>query len=105
MSRDHLALSLTKKLLFQLYWVPAVASKYKLYSTSVLKDCEFYEICRNLDIGRGEKFIKVEQRSSSFLQAIEEYVRDAPQGPIVCKDQVCINTSWFSQEGTGIGAK
>lgn len=22
---------------------------------------EFYEICRNLDIGRGEKFIKVEQ--------------------------------------------
>lgn len=48
---------------------------------------EFYEICRNLDIGRGEKFIKVEQPPSSFLQAMEEYVKDAPQGPIVRKDQ------------------
>ncbi|KAG4378826.1 hypothetical protein AAZX31_17G107300 [Glycine max] len=47
---------------------------------------EFYEICRNLDIGRGEKFIKVEQPPSSFLQAMEEYVKDAPQGPIVHKD-------------------
>ncbi|KAL2338417.1 hypothetical protein Fmac_012863 [Flemingia macrophylla] len=48
---------------------------------------EFYEICRNLDIGRGEKFIKVEQPPSSFLQAMEEYVKDAPQGPVVRKDQ------------------
>ncbi|ESW27051.1 hypothetical protein PHAVU_003G169400 [Phaseolus vulgaris] len=47
---------------------------------------EFYEICRNLDIGRGEKFIKVEQPPSSFLQAMEEYVKDAPQGQIVRKD-------------------
>ncbi|KAK7388630.1 hypothetical protein VNO78_23452 [Psophocarpus tetragonolobus] len=52
---------------------------------------EFYEICRNLDIGRGEKFIKVEQPPSSFLQAMEEYVKDAPQGPIVRKDQAIEN--------------
>ncbi|KAK7330057.1 hypothetical protein VNO77_24242 [Canavalia gladiata] len=52
---------------------------------------EFYEICRNLDIGRGEKFIKVEQPPSSFLQAMEEYVKDAPQGPIVRKDQAADN--------------
>ncbi|RYR30586.1 hypothetical protein Ahy_B01g055331 isoform B [Arachis hypogaea] len=48
---------------------------------------EFYEICRNLDIGRGEKFIKVELPPTSFLQAMEEYVKDAPQGIVVRKDQ------------------
>ncbi|KAK7292041.1 hypothetical protein RIF29_07671 [Crotalaria pallida] len=52
---------------------------------------EFYEICRNLDIGRGEKFIKVEQPPSSFLQAMEEYVKDAPQGLVVRKDQATEN--------------
>ncbi|KAF1876111.1 hypothetical protein Lal_00006742 [Lupinus albus] len=48
---------------------------------------EFYEICRNLDIERGEKFIKIEQPPSSFLQAMEEYVKDAPHGSVVRKDQ------------------
>ncbi|OIV99893.1 hypothetical protein TanjilG_26231 [Lupinus angustifolius] len=48
---------------------------------------EFYEICRNVDIGRGEKFIKVEQPPPSFLQAMEEYVKDAPHGSVVRKDQ------------------
>ncbi|XP_057416755.1 putative clathrin assembly protein At5g35200 [Lotus japonicus] len=52
---------------------------------------EFYEICRNLDIGRGEKFIKVEQPPSSFLQAMEEYVKDAPQGSIARKNQAADN--------------
>jgi hypothetical protein len=52
---------------------------------------EFYEICRNLDIGRGEKFIKVEQPPSSFMQAMEDYVKDAPQGVIVRKDQAIDN--------------
>ncbi|KAK6945147.1 AP180 N-terminal homology (ANTH) domain [Dillenia turbinata] len=35
---------------------------------------EFYEVCKNLDIGRGEKFIKIEQPPASFLQTMEEYV-------------------------------
>ncbi|XP_019440645.1 PREDICTED: putative clathrin assembly protein At5g35200 [Lupinus angustifolius] len=52
---------------------------------------EFYAICRNLDIGRGEKFIKVEQPPSSFLQAMEEYVKDAPYGLVVRKDQATEN--------------
>jgi len=30
---------------------------------------------------------------SSFLQAMEEYVKDAPQGPIVRKDQVLIDVA------------
>ncbi|CAJ1944640.1 unnamed protein product [Sphenostylis stenocarpa] len=59
---------------------------------------EFYEICRNLDIGRGEKFIKVEQPPSSFLQAMEEYVKDAPQGPIVRKDQAIENKEVLAVE-------
>ncbi|OIW18593.1 hypothetical protein TanjilG_13345 [Lupinus angustifolius] len=52
---------------------------------------EFYEICRNLDIGSEEKFIKVEEPPSSFLQAMEEYVKDAPQGLVVRKDQAAEN--------------
>ncbi|KAK9070820.1 hypothetical protein SSX86_011222 [Deinandra increscens subsp. villosa] len=49
---------------------------------------EFYEICKNIDIGRGERFIKIEQPPSSFLQAMEEYVKAAPRASIVRKDLV-----------------
>ncbi|KAG6662527.1 putative clathrin assembly protein At5g35200 [Carya illinoinensis] len=48
---------------------------------------EFYETCRSLDIGRGEKFIKIEQPPASFLQAMEEYVKEAPRGSTFRKDQ------------------
>ncbi|XP_062078139.1 putative clathrin assembly protein At5g35200 [Humulus lupulus] len=48
---------------------------------------EFYEICKSLDIGRGEKFIKIEQPPASFLQAMEEYVGEAPRFSTVRKDQ------------------
>ncbi|KAK2965436.1 hypothetical protein RJ640_017076 [Escallonia rubra] len=44
---------------------------------------EFYEICKSLDIGRGERFIKIEQPPASFLQAMEEYVREAPRASSV----------------------
>lgn len=47
---------------------------------------EFYEICKNLDIGRGERFIKIEQPPTSFLQAMEDYVREAPRASTVRKD-------------------
>ncbi|KAL6013444.1 hypothetical protein ACLOJK_003942 [Asimina triloba] len=49
---------------------------------------EFYEICKNLDIGRGEKFVKIEQPPASFLTAMEEYVKDDPRASSVHKDQV-----------------
>ncbi|KDP30243.1 hypothetical protein JCGZ_17025 [Jatropha curcas] len=48
---------------------------------------EFYEICKSMDIGRGERFIKIEQPPASFLQTMEEYVREAPRMS-VRKDQV-----------------
>ncbi|KAF8393151.1 hypothetical protein HHK36_021392 [Tetracentron sinense] len=48
---------------------------------------EFYEICKSLDLGRGEKFIKIEQPPASFITAMEEYVRDAPRASSVRKDQ------------------
>ncbi|XP_058115613.1 putative clathrin assembly protein At5g35200 [Magnolia sinica] len=38
----------------------------------------FYELCKSLGLGRGERFIKIEQLSESFLTAMEEYVIDAP---------------------------
>lgn len=48
---------------------------------------EFYEICKSMDIGRGERFIKIEQPPISFLQTMEEYVREAPRMSTVRKDQ------------------
>ncbi|CAN1290069.1 Putative clathrin assembly protein At5g35200 [Linum perenne] len=48
---------------------------------------EFYEICKSVDIGRGERFIKIEQPPASFLQTMEEYVRDAPRMSTANKDQ------------------
>lgn len=49
---------------------------------------EFYEVCKSFDIGRGDRFIKIEQPPASFLQAMEEYVREAPRGSTFRKDQV-----------------
>ncbi|XP_010241584.1 PREDICTED: putative clathrin assembly protein At5g35200 [Nelumbo nucifera] len=49
---------------------------------------EFYEICKSLDLGRGERFIKIEQPPASFLTAMEEYAKDAPRASTVRKDQV-----------------
>ncbi|KAK4431769.1 putative clathrin assembly protein [Sesamum alatum] len=47
---------------------------------------EFYEICKGLDVGRGERYIKIEQPPASFLQAMEEYVREAPRISTTRKD-------------------
>ncbi|KAJ6958417.1 clathrin assembly protein [Populus alba x Populus x berolinensis] len=52
---------------------------------------EFYEICKSMYIGRGEKFIKIEQPPLSFLQTMEEYVRDAPRVTTALKDQFVDN--------------
>ncbi|KAJ9557899.1 hypothetical protein OSB04_012513 [Centaurea solstitialis] len=47
---------------------------------------EFYEVCKSLDMGRGDGFIKIEQPPSSFIQAMEEYVKEAPLASNVRKD-------------------
>lgn len=52
---------------------------------------EFYEVCKSIDIGRGERFIKIEQPPASFLQAMEEYVKEAPRGSTFRKDQTVDN--------------
>ncbi|KAK9715157.1 hypothetical protein RND81_06G146500 [Saponaria officinalis] len=49
---------------------------------------EFYEVCKNLDVGRGERFTKIEQPPASFLQAMEEYVKEAPRGSTFRAEQV-----------------
>lgn len=49
---------------------------------------EFYDICKSLDLGRGERFIKIEQPPASFLTAMEEYVKDAPRASSVRKEVV-----------------
>uniref|UniRef100_A0A7N0VHH5 ENTH domain-containing protein n=1 Tax=Kalanchoe fedtschenkoi TaxID=63787 RepID=A0A7N0VHH5_KALFE len=49
---------------------------------------EFYGICKGLDLGRGERYIKIEQPPASFLQAMEEYVKEAPGGSTFRKDRI-----------------
>ncbi|KAK8500185.1 hypothetical protein V6N12_002293 [Hibiscus sabdariffa] len=49
---------------------------------------EFYEVCKRLDIGRGDRYIKIEQPPASFLQAMEDYVSEAPRASKVRNDQI-----------------
>ncbi|KAG9142189.1 hypothetical protein Leryth_007625, partial [Lithospermum erythrorhizon] len=44
---------------------------------------EFYEACKGLDAGR---FPEIEQPPASFLQAMEEYVKEAPRTSTILKD-------------------
>jgi len=53
---------------------------YKRATNQAERLSEFYEVCKTIHIGRGEKFQKIEQPPASFLQTMEEYVRDAPTG-------------------------
>ncbi|KAK6151718.1 hypothetical protein DH2020_014353 [Rehmannia glutinosa] len=59
---------------------------YRRASLQAERLSEFYEICKTLDVGRGERFIKIEQPPASFLQAMEEYVREAPRASTARKD-------------------
>ncbi|OMO81236.1 ENTH/ANTH/VHS superfamily protein [Corchorus capsularis] len=61
---------------------------YKRAGQQAERLSEFYEVCKSLDLGRGERFIKIEQPPASFLQAMEEFVREAPRGSTFRKDQV-----------------
>ncbi|XP_044973776.1 putative clathrin assembly protein At5g35200 [Hordeum vulgare subsp. vulgare] len=38
----------------------------------------FYDTCKTIHIGWGEKLLTIKQPPASFLQAMEDYVRDAP---------------------------
>ncbi|CAN6459643.1 unnamed protein product [Victoria cruziana] len=49
---------------------------------------KFYEVCKGLDVGRGEKFVKIDQPPASFLSAMEDYVKEAPRASSVKKDTV-----------------
>ncbi|KAF8733037.1 hypothetical protein HU200_015395 [Digitaria exilis] len=51
---------------------------YKRATNQSERLSEFYEVCKTIHVGRGEKFLKIEQPPASFLQTMEEYVRDAP---------------------------
>ncbi|XP_062233478.1 putative clathrin assembly protein At5g35200 [Phragmites australis] len=51
---------------------------YKRATNQAERLSEFYEVCKTIHIGRGEKFLKIEQPPASFIQTMEEYVRDAP---------------------------
>ncbi|CAN8232521.1 unnamed protein product [Cochlearia groenlandica] len=48
---------------------------------------EFFEVCKSVYMGRGDRFIKIEQPPTSFLQAMEEYVKDAPLAAGAKKEQ------------------
>ncbi|XP_065002719.1 putative clathrin assembly protein At5g35200 isoform X2 [Musa acuminata AAA Group] len=49
---------------------------YKKTGSQVERLSEFYEICKGLEVGRGENFAKIEQPPVSFIEAMEDYVKD-----------------------------
>ncbi|XP_006655844.1 putative clathrin assembly protein At5g35200 [Oryza brachyantha] len=59
---------------------------YKRATKQAERLSEFYEVCKTIHIGRGEKFLKIEQPPASFLQTMEEYVTEAPT--VAQKDKV-----------------
>ncbi|XP_075098375.1 putative clathrin assembly protein At5g35200 isoform X1 [Nicotiana tabacum] len=52
---------------------------YRRAGDQAVKLSEFFEICRNLDFGRGQKYVKIEKPPESFITAMEEYLMDAPK--------------------------
>ncbi|MCE0481723.1 Clathrin coat assembly protein [Datura stramonium] len=50
---------------------------YRRAGDQAVKLSEFFEICRNLDFGRGHKYVKIEKPPESFILAMEEYLTDA----------------------------
>ncbi|KAF8730082.1 hypothetical protein HU200_017048 [Digitaria exilis] len=51
---------------------------------------EFYEVCKSIHIGRGERFLKAEQPPASFLATMEEYVSNAPLASTVQRNQAVL---------------
>ncbi|GAU49086.1 hypothetical protein TSUD_137710 [Trifolium subterraneum] len=53
---------------------------YKKSGSQVMAErlSEFFETCRGLDFGRGQKFINIKQPPASFITTMEEYIKDAP---------------------------
>lgn len=52
---------------------------YRKAGDQAVKLSEFFEVCRNLDFGRGQKYVKIEKPPESFILAMEEYLADAPK--------------------------
>nr|GMC58605.1 putative clathrin assembly protein At5g35200 [Ipomoea batatas] len=61
---------------------------YRKAGQQAEKLSEFYEICKKLDVGRGEKFITIERPPTLFLQTMEECVKEAPRLSTFRKDSV-----------------
>ncbi|KAK2451029.1 putative clathrin assembly protein [Trifolium repens] len=51
---------------------------YKKSGSQAERLSEFFETCRGLDFGRGQKFINIKQPPASFITTMEEYIKDAP---------------------------
>ncbi|CAK7338111.1 unnamed protein product [Dovyalis caffra] len=51
---------------------------YKKAQSQGEKLSEFFEFCRDLEFGRGQNFVKIEQPPPSVMTAMEDYVTEAP---------------------------
>ncbi|XP_019183884.1 PREDICTED: putative clathrin assembly protein At5g35200 isoform X1 [Ipomoea nil] len=64
---------------------------YRKAGQQAEKLSEFYEICKKLDVGRGEKFITIERPPTLFLQTMEECVKEAPRPSTFLKDSQAVD--------------
>nr|DAD45005.1 TPA_asm: hypothetical protein HUJ06_003235 [Nelumbo nucifera] len=87
LQQEHpILINLASRENFHIYCITSLLALLRVYQAERLS--EFYEICKSLDLGRGERFIKIEQPPASFITAMEEYVKEAPRVSTVRKDQV-----------------
>ncbi|KAK4727847.1 hypothetical protein R3W88_032764 [Solanum pinnatisectum] len=75
---------------------------YRRSGDQAVKLSEFFEICRNLDFGRGQKYVKIEKPPESFILAMEEYLTDAPKPLMLTRmrDDDDINTKVIAVPGS-----
>lgn len=52
---------------------------YKKAGNQAERLSEFFEMCRTLQFGTQQQYVNIEKAPASFLTAMEEYVKDAPQ--------------------------
>ncbi|KAF7838104.1 putative clathrin assembly protein [Senna tora] len=38
----------------------------------------FFDTCRGMEFGRGQKFVNIKEHSDSFMTTLEDYIKDAP---------------------------
>ncbi|KAL6911655.1 hypothetical protein ACP4OV_000460 [Aristida adscensionis] len=84
---------------FEMQWDDAIRALdiYKKAMNQAERLSEFYEVCKSIHIGRGERLLRVEQPPASFLATMEEYVSNAPLASTAQRNQAVLAIEYKRQ--------